>query len=626
MARRVMTGGGIGRPSNIYADLALLGQLTNDQEGEIAPEDLVGTNQEPVDYSQVVGTPKFGDVRQNPNPDEYLDNLRKIAQLPMAMSEDGELRQDALENLQNRTATIPDAIQEEQLQGLSGEQGQDQAAKSLQFDAGMIPKTKSGQLQDPLEFIRMRVQEDPSLLDMLPEETKQKLQGTPADAEKGFVPPTPPGQEAQAQGMQPEQGQQPKKPVVPPDQPISKDMVAEYPDQKPQAGAIEQLTEDELLQKDLMDLAGSVIPEEQMNRAKQWQDISTKRKEDLNAEEAALMQKAESGELTTFDKVALGIAIAIPILIALRYGATAGLISAGEGLKGFAGSLQQQQKQQSEKKAEDKKRLAEIQKERLALEEKDIDIDKKIMDSIPDKAARGFLKNKKFRKYGDQLAISTGDPEKTLWLDANKFDTSDEGIKRARKVIEDADETIGVMRDSNKVVNDVLEILDQMPQDTGLWEAAKKNAQWFTSAGGKNPFGGKAPTIDVVDANGKVHKVDAFSQLKQKINLLQDLYNKQILGGTRLTGNVVTHWGGILGDPSSISDWISQDLNTFKDTTKSLKDIMNSREVENLVGKGFVRAPLEQAFPAYQNKVLESDENVFNKMRSNPEAYKGKVK
>ena len=127
--------------------------------------------------------------------------------------------------------------------------------------------------------------------------------------------------------------------------------------------------------------------------------------------------------------------------------------------------------------------------------------------------------------------------------------------------------------------------------------------------------------------DGKMHEVDAFAVLKQKINVLQDLYNKQVLGGTRLTGNVVTHWGGILKDPSDIASWLSQDLDTVKDTTRSLKDVMNSREVESLVGKGFLRAPLERTFPSYERQVVESEDNRFNRMRQmSPEELKKKVK
>ena len=714
MARRVGTGRSTeGELPNVFAQLALLGNLSNQDEEELNPNDLVGASQEPADFRGIVAPRQVGDVRQN----DYLANLQKISQLPMAMSEDTAVRGDALENLQGMAGpkpptppsetqimqglgTLPAAIQEENLEGLSGQMGAQQAAKgqeeipgwldwihqklqspsrglrekaeraatgqeeanpawldwlhqklqapsrgliekgqreterTAQIPAEGLPRNASGQLLDPLEFLRQQVAADPTLMEGLPEETRDLLANTPANPEKAFAPPAQAEaapaplpeapQEAPAAPQAPEAAVAPQ--IVPPDQPISEAQIESYPEKKIEPGSVAKASGDEQIMNDLTELAGNPIPQEQLDRARQWEEVSSKRKELWNAEEKELNRKAEAGELTTFDKIALGIALAVPILIALRYGAGAGLVAAGEGLKSFGGTIAGQQKKASEEKSKTKERLQEIQKERVGQEEKDIEFNKKILDSISDKAARGFLKNKKPERIGDQIGIPTGDPEKILWLNAAKFDASDEGVKRAREVIKEADETIGIMRDSNKIVNRGLEILDQLPQGTGVWEAAKKNAQWFTSAGGGNPFGGKAPQIDVVGPDGKTRKVDAFSQLKQVFNVLQDLYNKQVLGGTRLTGNVVTHWEGILGDPTSIKDWFSQDLNGFKDTLHSLKDVMNSREVESLTGKGFVREPLESAFPSYQGDILESDQNIYNKMRSNHEEFRKKVK
>lgn len=628
MARRVGTGANINEDEDFLTGLSFLQQIANRGSGEEI--DASGTSGEPSEFLSQVGAPKYEDVRQN----SYLNNLRNIAQLPNALSGDEDVRRDAAESMMQPAASLPPGIQEEELEGLSGALGAADASKNVNVPISGIPRTKSGALIDPLEAIRMSVENDPSLLAQLPEETRQKLAATPADRERPFqrqaeaaqqvediggestLPPEArPGDELinpRLEEARAAEGQMP--PVVPPDQPITEEMVADFPDPGIQAGAIEQVTSDDLLMKDLQALANGDIPPEQLEMAKQWQEISQKRRDLLDAEEQSLLTKAEEGGLSTLEKIALGIAIAAPILIALRYGGEAGLAAAGGGLESFGKVYGAQQKEGADKLG----RLQEIQKERAAEAEKSLDINKKLLDSIPDKAARGFLKGKKIMKIGNQTGISTGDEGKALWLDASKFDTSDEGIKRAREVTKEADETIGVMKDSNRVVNDLLDIMDQIPANTNIMDALKKSVQGVT--------GVKGPTIDVIGADGKVKKVDALAQMKQKINLLQDLYNKQILGGTRLTGNVVTHWGGILGDPTSISDWVSQDFNTFKDTTRSLKDIMNSREVESLVGKGFLREPLEQQFPFGQNQVAQSEENVFQQMRENPDAFRKKVK
>lgn len=621
MARRVSTGrGGVNNLPNIFESLALLGNLNpQDQQAEEAPLDLYGASQEPMDYNEIVDTPQYTDVRQNEN--DYLENLRQIGNLPLAMSNNDMLRQDAQDNMRplNTTVetTLPFGIQEEQMEGLSGEMGAEEAMTPKPFG---IPETNEGKMIDPLEAIRMSVEEDPSLLNDLPEETRLLLQQIPANPEKPFIPERRPETIAEESVAE--------IPIVPEGTPITEMMVEQYPDQNMKSGAVEQAQSDNRILNDLFELAGSEIPQEQMDRAKQWQDVYTKRVNELNAEEKQLLKTAESGQLSTFDKVALGIAIAVPVLMALRYGAAAGLTSGGKALEGFGTAQLQQEKQATEKQAQKSKRLEEVRKEKVGLEEKNLDISKKVIDSIPDKKAREFIKNKRVRQFPDgEIGISTNDEGDVLWLNGAKFDPSEEGVKRAREVIKDADQTIGIMKDSNKTLNEVLEIIDQLPKGTGVWDSVKKNFQWFTSAGGANPFGGAAPKIKMKDENGKTREVDAFALLKQKINVLQDLYNKQILGGTRLTGNVITHWGGILGNPESISDWFSQDLNAFRDTTSSLKNTMNSREVEKLVGEGFLREPLQKVFPSGNDKFVESEDNRLDRLRqTDPNQLRKKVK
>lgn len=651
MVRRVSRAGGDNVP-NIFANLALLGNLGEQEQAEEAPLDLYGASQEPLDFNEVVETPPYTDVRQNEN--KYIDNLRKIGNIPLAISQDQNLRQDAQENMRDFEPELPFGVQEQQLEGLSGMMGQEEAQDRMiprpapiesPPEVFNIPQTDAGKNVEPLEVIRMMVEKDPSLYEMLPEETRSLLYPT-----RSLVKPTlmellpenvknifggneqtelPPVQET-APNTLPEPTlpvNEVQTPTVPIGTPITEQMVDQFPDQNVKAGAVEQGFADDQIVNDLVDLAGGLIPQEQKNRAKEWQNVYTKRWDELTNEEKSLSTKAESGELTTLDKVALGIAVAIPILMALRYGSEAGLTSGAKALEGFAKGRMEQDKTQSERAVQRGKRLEDISKEKVSLQEKDLDMKKKIMDSIPDGSARQFIKNKKLIDFGNgNIGISTGDESEALWLDGRKFDASDEGVKRVREIVKDADQTIGIMKDSNKTLNEVLEIIDQLPKDTGVWDAVKKNYQWFTSAGGANPFGGAAPKIKMKDENGKTREVDAFALLKQKVNVLQDLYNKQILGGTRLTGNVVTHWGGILGDTTKIKDWLSQDLNAFRDTTSSLKNTMNSREVEKLVGEGFLREPLQKVFPSGNDKIIESDENRLNKLRqTDPNQLRKKV-
>jgi hypothetical protein len=624
MARRVGMGTAFGENEDVLKGLAFLQELVGKDRFPI--EDVAGTGEAPPESLPEAGATEFGDVRQN----EYLPNLRNLSYLPSALSDDQDVRRDADEGMNQQNQ----AFGEEQMEGLGGEMGGALASNDeVGFNESMIPRNQKGEMMDPLEAIRMSVEENPDLMAGLPEETRQRLSATPTDRERAFVstpeaPESAESVEAEMAGL-PVEGEEPPveavstaPEIVPPSEPITEEMVASAPTKEPKKGAVKQLSEDDQLIHDLTLLSKNTIPPEQLDRAKEWEDVLTKRRASLNEQEKALLQKAETKELSTFDKVAIGIALAAPILIGLRYGAAAGFISAGEGLTAGAKVYSAL----SPKSADNLKKMDAIQKAKIQLAEKDVEINKKMMDSITDKDVRNFLKGKKARKIGNQVGISTGDESGILWLDGRKFEMSDDGVKRAREVIKDADETIGVMKDSNKVVDEILGILDEIPQNTGMWDAIKKNAQWFTTVGGKNPFGGEGPRVDIRGPDGKVRRVDAMALLKQKINLMQDVYNKRVLGGNRLTNNVVNHWEGILGDPSRVQDWLTQDLDTFKETTRSLKDIMNSREVESLVGEGFLRQPLETAFPSSRGELMESTDRGLDEIRRNPKAFKSKVK
>lgn len=635
--------------------------LSSQEEPVAQNSDLIaeiqGTSQDPADFNQINGgMPQFQDIRQNqvkqPNPDDFLDNLRAISQLPLAVSESDELRQDALENLDNykrerqpkmeeaplarkaqldpnevmkQLASLPMMVRDSDLERedvmanmqKQAEDKEREAENLAEVEVEGLPKTQTGQLQDPLEFIRKQVDNNPDLMEKLPEQTRAKLQETMPNEQKGFVRPP-----------QSPEASKPEVKLIPPGQPITEQDLDKHPEKNVEEGAVEKGRQDPQIMDDLKRLNGfKDIPPKALDAAKEWQDALTKREESLNAKERSLLDKAESGQLTTADKVILGIAIAIPILLALRYGATAGLLSAGEGLKGYASSVQQQDKQRKDQKAESLKQKDEIEKERLQLREKSIDINKKLLDGIPDKAAREFLKDKKVVSLGDRIGIKVGDEKDALVLDANQLETSDEGVKQAREYVKEAKDTIGLLNKANKVIDETLDVLDAMPKDTGAWEAIKSNWGWFTSAGGLNPFGGAPLTIDIQDKDGKVRKVNAFEMLKQKTTALQDIYNKVNLARAALTSNVIDHWGGILGDPKDLNEWMTgQSLQTVIDKTQSLKDFLNEGATEVMVGHGFLREPLEKVYQGNRNQPLQSQDNIINQMRANPQAFKSKVK
>ncbi len=477
-----------------------------------------------------------------------------------------------------------------------------------------LPRNNKGQLKDPLEYIRSQIEANPELRNSLPEETLAMLESNQPDAEKPFK------EEAAKPGR--------AERIVPPEQPITEADIESYPEKGAQPGAVEQASQDPQVMADLERLNGlKKIDPQDLDEAKNWQKVLTEKQEALNEEEKAMLQKAESGDLTMMDKFAIGLAIAIPILLALRYGSDVGLVAAGSGMQGFAGANMKQQKLAGEKSIADTKRKGEIQDQRLDLANKNLDMNKKFAESIPDKAAREFLNNKDIRPVGNKVGIFMGDERDALALDAKQLETSDEGIKTAKEYVKDAKDTVGLLNKSNLVIDELTDILEAMPQDSGLWNVIKSNWGWFSSVGGKNPFGGEPLMIDVQGKDGKVRKVNAFEMLKQKTTALQDIYNKVNLSRANLTDAVLTHWDSILGDPKKLDQWLTgQSMQTVIDKTQSLKDFLNAGATEVMVGHGFLREPLEKAYPGNQLKPMKPAESVVDQIRANPQAFKNKVK
>src|SRR5690606_33836893 len=108
--------------------------------------------------------------------------------LPLAMSEDQDLRQDAQENMRDFAPELPFGIQEEQLEGLSGLMGAEEAqnrmipkpaapeiAPEAPQEVFNIPQDAQGKMVQPIDAIRMMVEKDPSLMASLPQETRDLL-------------------------------------------------------------------------------------------------------------------------------------------------------------------------------------------------------------------------------------------------------------------------------------------------------------------------------------------------------------------------------------------------------------------------------------------------------------------
>lgn len=545
-----------------------------------------------------------------------------------------------------------------------------------------LPQTGKGDLQDPLEFIRLRIKEDPSLAEHLPQETAALLEQTEPQPEKAFIPSQEEEpdtgvlqaisdyfspqkieeQRTQNEGLiRQARGQEAPTPIdqaIPPAVqesiergPIESISEEDVPTEglAPVPGSIERVEADPKLQqtvKNLLNLKEGDVPKEAWEHAKMMENVLTKEEQNLNELERQYRSKLQRGDLSTFDKVALGMAIAVPVLIGLTYGKDAFFSSAGGALKGFGETLVKQGA------AEDKvlEKIGAIQKERKGIEEKRASLKQELLKSVENPTLRKLLKNydvinigegpngepqlsigRDAIQIGNDLGISAKDEDGILWYDANLL-RDDDDVKNFKSSVKDGREAISKIKDANKTVDDVVDMFNIIKeQNPSAYSALVQYIQpsensLFGFVNNITPQALQGLTLDVVGEDGQTRTVKALPLIKQKITALQDVYNKEYLGGNRLTSNLLKHWQDIFPDPSAISSWLKSDFNTMVQQAQNFKNTLNQRAVENLVGEGFLREPITKVFPVSGNDILQTTTLDMQDIARNPEKYRAKVK
>lgn len=548
-----------------------------------------------------------------------------------------------------------------------------------------LPQTLSGDLQDPLETIRMRIQEEPELEQYLPKETLEMLASTAPQPEKPFVPPqeemameeeervlqpwereveTPkrfpwePEEEIPPEDLTEQLTEEVEEPEIPPavqqviEQP-PKEVITEedIPEEglEAMAGSVEAAESDPVLQekvKNLLNLKQGDVPPEVWEHAKMMERIYTEKEENLNDQERQLQQRLESGEMSMLDKVALGLAIALPVIIGLTYGKEAFFSTVGGTLKGFSESMMKD----SQMKDKIQEKIGSVQKEKEGIAEKKANLTKELLNNIENPALRKLLKNydvinviegpngepeiqvgKDAIVIGNDIGITAKDEDGILWYDANVL-RDDEDVKNFRTAAQEGKQALAKMKDANQTIDDVMDLMsDIQEQDPSAYSALVQYIQpsensWFSFGGAAVPKSLKALTVDIVGDDGKVRQVKALPLLKQKITALQDVYNKEYLGGNRLTSNLLTHWQDIFPDPTSIGGWLKSDFSTMVQQAQGFKNTLNQRAIENLAGLGFLREPLKQILPVRGSDILQSTSIGMKDIEENPEKYKSLIK
>jgi len=359
----------------------------------------------------------------------------------------------------------------------------------------------------------------------------------------------------------------------------------------------------------------------------QWAETAegaiTKQLEDLNQEEQAFRQKLETKSLDKNDKVALGIALAIPVIMALFMGPGV-LVGALGGLgKGYLESVQQQGKEREAAQ----KGIGEIEKKRAGLDEKRLSIAKDLLASERNPELRkfysqydiirGFTEDGQVivgddaRVFGDgskqKVGVRGEDEEGVLWYDTNRL-KRDKDRETFDEKVEDGREVIRKLSETQENVDDISNIMEAMKeQNPGLYEAARsKIAQALPDQNLVDLLGKEQSRIKITLQNddGTVTEVDAIPMLSQKIGMLMDTYRTGFLTGTRYSGPFEQHWKSVFSDPSDVKEWLSQDLETMQAKAKSFEASLMDRMIGTLVKDGFIREPLEERFKPVRSEPL----------------------
>src|SRR5690606_25175585 len=83
-------------------------------------------------------------------------------------------------------------------------------------------------------------------------------------------------------------------------------------DSKPVLGAIEIAEENPYVMGEIARLTGiAKVPQEAIDYAKDWQIALNKQKEERTARQNSLIEKLENNQMSDFDKIGLGLAIAV---------------------------------------------------------------------------------------------------------------------------------------------------------------------------------------------------------------------------------------------------------------------------------------------------------------------------
>lgn len=593
---------------DVVGGLADLG-IVNSTEDQI--EDLRGTGTPPIPTE--FEPREYEDIREIPVPgyegysDEQLDGISGL--MNEEMPESRQMFEEGFEVPERNAERIPEAremIQQgyepevnEEISAMRERDAEDEKLANDAWDAGYNAKDK----EYTLDNLRYDVRENSDDIRRWMESIAPKREPTPEESDIA----------TRAINNEP---------------PINANInTSDIPEtSSPISGAAEIALENPYLRSEIERLSGiGEMDAEQENLVKEWEKIATTSYEDLNSGQKTLLQKLFDGEMTTADKIGLGIAILAPIIIGAMYGPGSLAIGIGSALDTLEKiSLPQQPTKESMEKFDKSK------KDELNRIESQLKINKEFRGKEPrNQEAKNFVGNRGIHNFNGVAGISTGDPNGVLWVNSQEI-KDDDDVKRMKKNEVEAKDTLGTTEDMIRKVDELEEVMKALQDvDPGYLNILANHWSWLgkdTKEGSLLNEIAKAPYINVRDESGQVRKVNALRYAKQLVTSLQDNYDNVVLKGNRLTDRVIGHWKGIFFDPESLEDFRKGGIQGWLESIRGFKNLTNSRIVNELSNKGFVREPLEKRYPISKSDFIKTGKATQADIARNPEKYKNKVR
>jgi hypothetical protein len=316
--------------------------------------------------------------------------------------------------------------------------------------------------------------------------------------------------------------------------------------------------------------------------------------ENLNNEEMVgyddqmkrINQRILENQATDADKLYIGLALLMPVLVGAMFGKEAAIGALAGGAKGIGdvyGNRIKNAREDEELLANINKLKGQNELKKSELELEKLKIPKLIQDSLP-KDEKEYLVGKNEVKWTDP---KTGEEQVGIEIKPGlvarpEFVSNKEELKEMRKEAGDIGEAMTATQDINKLTKDIIFLSSKLKDKNLVGQAMTSYLN------GKDP-GLAAKFGEEIEFEGR--KVNSMIALEHKLKLLVDAY-RQAKGMKALTNTVQEHIDGLFRNPST-------SFQSYRDTIDQMlytRDLAQKRLLNTVTSAGFVPEFLMEQF------------------------------